>query len=131
MIALADVTLLVVDDDAFTRRVVARTLSKLGAGRVEEAADGSAALELAMRDPPGIVFCDVHMKPMDGLTFVLSLRNLGGIADLSGVKVVMMTSDERPEVSVVADQLKCDAFLVKPITVDKVRSTLAWIGVTV
>lgn len=117
--------ILIVDDDQFTRRVVARILANLGISSVQQAGDGSEALRMVMDDPPDLIISDVHMKPMDGLTFALSLRNLGGLVDAERIRLVFMTSDERREVNEVAGQLKCDGFLVKPVTIEKARNLLA------
>lgn len=65
--------LLVIDDDAAIRKLVARGL---GDGyRVFEAADGLAAAELLSEIPrPQLIICDVSMPRVDGFTFARRLR---------------------------------------------------------
>ena len=66
---------MVVEDDDFQRRTVARMLRSMGAREVREAGDGKQALA-SMRDaaPVDLVVCDLDMPEMDGMEFI---RHLG------------------------------------------------------
>lgn len=70
---------MLIDDDAFQRTVIGRTLSKTLKMDVVEAADGRQALDLIADDPTGfdLIVCDLDMPVMDGLAFI---RHLGPIA---------------------------------------------------
>ncbi|WUI03767.1 ATP-binding protein [Spirillospora sp. NBC_00431] len=76
---------LIADDDAATRRVL-RGLVEEAAGRVTEAADGRAALDAAVADPPDLVLLDLRMPGMDGYDVLARLPR--------GVPVVLVTSSE-------------------------------------
>ena len=65
--------ILVVDDNATYRQVVAAVLGHEG-HLVLEAADGAEALELARKERPDLVISDVVMPSMDGYELVRRLR---------------------------------------------------------
>ena len=69
--ALADHTVLVVEDHDFQRRTAVSLLRRLGVGTVLEAGDGAAALALlAGGASPDIIICDLDMPGMDGVEFI-------------------------------------------------------------
>jgi EAL domain-containing protein (putative c-di-GMP-specific phosphodiesterase class I) len=80
----SDLRFLVVEDHPFQRTVLVRLLQTMGAGDVQIAADGEAALEV-LRDaerPVDIVITDLSMPGMDGMEFVRHLSELGSAASL-------------------------------------------------
>jgi two-component system, chemotaxis family, chemotaxis protein CheY len=64
---------LVVDDSRVVRKVARRILESHGFV-VEEAADGSLALEACRRAMPGSVLLDWNMPVMNGIEFLKALR---------------------------------------------------------
>jgi PAS domain S-box-containing protein len=64
---------LVVEDDPALRELARRTLEKAG-WRVDEAADGKAALAAMRRHAPGVVVLDLLMPEMDGFAVVEAMR---------------------------------------------------------
>jgi two-component system, cell cycle response regulator len=103
--------ILLVDD---TRLVLELEKSFLKFSEVEvlTAANGAEALEMIRKDPPNLVFMDMNMPVMDGLTACSTLK-----ADpfLSDVPVVMLTTAGRDEDRLRAFQAGCDDYLTKPI----------------
>jgi two-component system response regulator MprA len=77
---------LVVDDDALVRRMLARSLAAAGF-EVEGAADGGAALAAVERSAPDLVVLDVTMPGVDGLAVCRRLRAKG----VSG-SILMLTA---------------------------------------
>lgn len=67
---------IVVDDDPSGAYALARVLKQLGYP-VETAADGAAALELARRIHPEVVFVDLRMPGMDGVELADMLKAEG------------------------------------------------------
>lgn len=66
--------ILVVEDEAHTRAVIKSLLRQIGIRSIVEAAEGKSGLDEVMRSRPHLVFCDVHMSPVDGLAFLKLLR---------------------------------------------------------
>ena len=69
--------ILVVDDDAAIRRVVAAVLADEGY-TVAEAPDGGAALARARAAPPRLILLDMRMPGMDGWEFARRYRRRPG-----------------------------------------------------
>jgi len=66
--------ILVVDDDPDTRRIVTTCLAEEGM-HTETAANGREALEVLERFLPDLVFLDLVMPEMDGITFLDHIRS--------------------------------------------------------
>jgi PAS domain S-box-containing protein len=86
---------LLVEDDAGTRRVLRRALEQEG-WSVVEAANGRAGLERLAEHRPGLVLLDLVMPEMDGFEFLDELRRSGG-AGGGGVPVVVLTGKDLTE----------------------------------
>ncbi|HSG71172.1 MAG TPA: response regulator, partial [Planctomycetaceae bacterium] len=66
----ARTSVLIVDDDVETRRLLRRQLEQDG-WSVREAEHGQAALELMEQDPPGLLLLDLMMPVMNGFEFLI------------------------------------------------------------
>ena len=75
-------TVLVVDDDAFTRDYVRELLQCSGITEVQTAVNGRDALALLSRrtGAPDFLICDVFMPEMDGFEFLEHLADERGDA---------------------------------------------------
>jgi two-component system response regulator MprA len=102
------VSVLVVDDDAPIRRMLARTLSAEGYS-VETAPDGGAALAVVERSVPDLVVLDVAMPGLDGLEVCRRLRRSG-----LGLPVLLLTARDAVRERVVGLDTGADDYLVKP-----------------
>ncbi len=80
-------TVLVIDDDANVRDLMARSLAKDGF-RVETAADGHIGLEMARRLKPAVITLDVMMPGLDGWAVLNSLK---ADPETANIPVIMMT----------------------------------------
>ncbi|HEV7122927.1 MAG TPA: EAL domain-containing response regulator [Rhodanobacter sp.] len=72
---MADLQLMVVDDDHFTLRLISEHLTLQGYIHVESVAHAGEALERMQREGrvPDIVLCDLNMPEMDGIQFIESI----------------------------------------------------------
>jgi osomolarity two-component system, sensor histidine kinase SLN1 len=87
---------LVVDDDALTRTLMTRMLSRLGCN-VSTAENGEVALEMVLSGYDGrfaVVFLDNQMPVMSGLTMVAKLREAGRRDFVVGVTGNALLSDQ-------------------------------------
>lgn len=121
--AFGGFTALVIEDEAFTRLVVARMVGALGFKAVHQATDGASGLDAVRAHAPDIVLCDVEMVPIDGLGFLRELRASGN-AGHAAVPVVFMTNRADEARMAEARALGADAFILKPVTPDALRATL-------
>ncbi len=103
--------ILVVDDDALTRRSL-RAMLERGYYQVETAEDGEQGLGLLPYFKPDLVMLDIQMPGMDGLEVCRRIRELPN-GDL--LPVIFLTGDERPDIHSLAFQVKGDDFLRKPV----------------
>ncbi|MBF0375780.1 MAG: response regulator [Alphaproteobacteria bacterium] len=107
-----EIRVLVIDDQAFVRRIVTMLLRQAGFQDIAEAKDGASGLEAVGIFRPHLVICDIEMQPVDGLEFLQTLR--GGALPLP--KVIFLTSHGESEMVVKARDLGVDAFVLKPVT---------------
>src|SRR6266480_1790526 len=98
---------LVIDDDADIRALVAELLGRAGLS-VEEAPDGRAGLRAFHKSPPDLVVLDVSMPELDGW------QTLERIRDLSDVPVLMLTARGAELERVRGLQAGADDYMVKP-----------------
>src|SRR4051812_14517423 len=111
--------ILVVDDDQSMRELLNLHLRNNGYD-VQAAEDAVVAGHLVLRDQPDLILLDVQMPYMSGYEFAAALR-----ADelTRRIPVVFLTTDDA-----VADQarkLGAEAYLTKPVTVDRLIEVLA------
>ncbi len=112
---------LVVDDDDFQRKMVARILPAENY-RLAFAASGAEALNMMRETCPDLILMDVQMPAMDGIEVSRRLKSMPRFA---GVPIVMITGKSAG--NVVAESLKAGAadFVVKPFDRDKLIAKVA------
>ena len=66
--------ILVADDNANVRSLVAAVLAGLDIIHVHECRDGAQALDFVKREPVDIAIVDFHMEPVDGVQFTKLIR---------------------------------------------------------
>lgn len=106
--------ILVIDDEEWLRDMVKMALVERGY-EVIEADNGTTGIEIARRDLPDLILCDVRMERVDGYLTLSTLRNepttasipfilITGMADTAGMRHGM--------------ELGADDYLPKPFTLD-------------
>src|SRR5688572_26604744 len=79
--------ILIVDDSSLARRMTRQLLEGMG-HTVEEASDGSQALERFFINPPELVILDMVMTGMYGIEVLAKMREINPAA-----KIVVATAD--------------------------------------
>ncbi len=103
---------LVVDDDDGMRLLLRTTLEEHGF-RVDEAPDGSEALEvLESADDVALVTLDLQMERMQGLEVLHRIRSRARTAH---IPVIIATGSDDPAVEMRLFEAGADDFIVKPI----------------
>jgi signal transduction histidine kinase len=106
--------ILVIDDEEWLREMMLLALRQRGF-QVVEAENGAVGIELARRELPDLILCDVNMEKVDGYLTLSSLRSepatasipfilMTGLADQAGMRHGM--------------ELGADDYLPKPFTID-------------
>lgn len=103
-------TIMIVDDSASLRQVVAMTLERAGY-EVAQAANGKDALAAVEGKKIHLVISDVNMPVMDGITFVTELKKLPAFRF---VPVVMLTTESGEGRMRAGMQAGVKAWVVKP-----------------
>lgn len=86
--------ILIVDDSATMRHVIARMLVHQGY-EVSQASSGDAALHIASRVQFDLLLTDIHMPGMDGIALIEALREVDGYRT---IPVLVLTADVSEEV---------------------------------
>ncbi len=102
--------ILVVEDDADNRRIVAKVLSVEGY-RVVEATDGVEALSQARQELPDLILMDLALPNMDGWE---ATRQLKGDPETRALPVVALTAVAMRGDEEQARAAGCDDYLPKP-----------------
>jgi DNA-binding NtrC family response regulator len=106
-------SLLLVDDDATFRRVLAAELARLGF-EIFDAGTGVQAIELAERVDPQVVLLDLQLPDMDGLQVLRSLH-----ASHPGSEVIMLTGHGSIDTAIEAMRLGAFDYVSKPCPLDE------------
>lgn len=105
-------TILVIDDSASLRTVVAMALQ--GAGyEVLQAGDGKAALAMLDGRKIGMAICDVNMPVMNGIEFVKAAKNLPAYRFLP---ILMLTTESQEAKKEEGKAAGAKAWMVKPFS---------------
>ena len=111
---------LVVDDELDTAETLAVLLRQMG-HEVEFAINARAALDLAERHRPQIVFLDLGLPDMDGWDLAKRLKRLPGLESLRILAVTGRYGEEFRRRSIEAG---CEQHLVKPLDVSSVENLM-------
>lgn len=111
---------LVVDDSASMRQMVAFTLKQAG-HEVTEGRDGNDGLSKAQGGKADLVITDVNMPGMDGLQLTRELRKLG---DYKFTPILVLTTEAGPEKKQEGKAAGATGWLVKPFDPDQLMNTV-------
>ncbi|MGB1548649.1 MAG: response regulator [Alphaproteobacteria bacterium] len=116
---------LVVDDSQVIRTIARRILEKHRLA-IEEATNGSEALEHCKRVMPDVVLVDWKMPVMNGLDFLKALRNL---EEGKRAIVVFCTTENDPKYIETAIQAGANEYIMKPFDSEILQSKFEQVGV--
>jgi len=105
----------VIDDNAYDRKVICDSLIKEGY-EVLEAENGSLGLDLIQEQSPDLIICDVRMPIMDGDELLETLRNSSN--DMGIIPFIFISGFTNGEQKI--DRLKkgADNFFEKPVDLE-------------
>lgn len=109
----ADGKILVVDDDATSRRILTRTLSAIGYD-CREADGGQEGLDLIQSERPSVLLLDFDMPGLNGAQILHRLRANDDPA-IAQLPVIMLTGHGGEQSEVLCLEAGADDFVTKPI----------------
>jgi two-component system chemotaxis response regulator CheY len=115
--------ILVLEDETHIRQIICRLLRQIGFRLIDEAENGVDGFRELLRVKPQIILCDIHMEPMDGMTFLSKLRGLNH-PQLSNTPVIFLTADTNRETVVNAKNLRVDGYLAKPVSMKALKERI-------
>lgn len=113
---------LLIDDSAIMRMMLASLLNQVAPCDVTEAADGQDGIEWLNRARFDLVLLDLHMPGMDGMEF---LRYRQTSPALLTVPVIVISSDAEGQQMTAAEELGASAYVTKPFTFSGLRTALS------
>ncbi len=114
--------ILVVDDDAISRKILAQLLASAG-HNCRECEDGAKALQLIHAKPPSLLLLDFDMPGLNGAEVLRRLRSDANPA-VAQIPTIMLTGHGSEESEVSCLQAGADDFVTKPINAAVLRARI-------
>jgi signal transduction histidine kinase len=106
--------ILVIDDEEWLREMIHLALHQRGF-EIIEAANGTEGIEMARKELPDLILCDINMGKVDGYLTLSSLRNE---ASTASIPFILMTGLADSASMRHGMELGADDYLPKPFTTD-------------
>jgi DNA-binding response OmpR family regulator len=107
--------ILVIDDEAYSRKVIRALLQTIGIKQIHEAIDGFSGLDAILTVMPDIVLVDWEMPGLDGPGFLRRVR-APGIFPMPDVPIIMLTGHGERSCVIEAMRLGIHEYLLKPVS---------------
>ncbi len=114
--------ILIVDDYKTMLRIIRNLLKQLGFDNVDEATDGSAALQKLRNKDYKLVISDWNMEPMSGMQLLTEVRADNKLKDMP---FIMITAESKTENVVAAKQAGVSNYIVKPFNAATLKTKLS------
>ena len=116
-----NMSVLVVDDYKTMLRILRNLLGQLNFKNVDDATDGSMALQKLRAGEFGLVISDWNMEPMTGIQL---LREVRADAKLKSLPFIMITAESKSENVIAAKEAGVSNYIVKPFNAETLKSKL-------
>jgi two-component system chemotaxis response regulator CheY len=116
-----NMSILIVDDYKTMLRIIRNLLKQLGFDNVDEATDGSEALQKLRDKNYGLVISDWNMEPMTGLQL---LREVRKDTKLKDTPFIMITAESKTDNVVAAKEAGVNNYIVKPFNAATLKTKL-------
>lgn len=110
--------ILIVDDYKTMLRIVRNLLKTLGFDNVDEATDGTMALQMISVKQYGLIISDWNMEPMSGYEL---LKNVRGNEKTRATPFIMVTAESKTENVIAAKQAGVSNYIVKPFNAETLK----------
>jgi DNA-binding response OmpR family regulator len=119
-------SVLIIDDEKDFSHFLKLNLENTGRFKVFTASDGQSGVKLVQRKRPDVVLLDIMMAGMNGLEV---LEKLKGSVKTYEIPVIMLTALDNKEYRSEARGFFAGEYLVKPVSLDKLISTIDRVAV--
>ena len=113
--------ILVVDDYATMTKIIRNLLKQIGFSNIDEARDGSSALDLMRERQYGLVISDWNMEPMTGYELLKEVRADPG---LGRTPFIMVTAESKTENVIAAKKAGVNNYIVKPFNAQTLKTKI-------
>lgn len=122
----SDLNFLIVDDEPFILDLVEKILKRCKAKDIRRLSNGRDALQTLKDDPSyfDIVISDCNMAPINGLQFLRGVREGKVSPDVKDLPILFLSGHNDAPVVKRAVELGVSGFLSKPVSFDKMTSTI-------
>lgn len=114
--------ILIVDDYKTMLRIIRNLLKQLGFNNVDEASDGSEALNKLRGKGYGIIISDWNMEPMTGYELLKEVRSDD---ILKKTPFIMVTAESKTENVIAAKKAGVNNYIVKPFNAATLKQKLS------
>ena len=112
---------LIVDDYKTMIRIIRNLLKQLGFANVDEAGDGTAALNMMREKDYGLVISDWNMEPMTGFALLQEMR---ADPSLSDIPFIMVTAESKTDNVIAAKKAGVSNYIVKPFNAQTLKNKI-------
>jgi two-component system chemotaxis response regulator CheY len=116
-----DLAILLVDDYKTMLRIIRNLLRQLEFQNIDEASDGTQALQLLMQKPFDLIISDWNMEPMTGLQLLREVRRSD---KLRHIPFIMVTAESKTENVIAAKEAGVSNYIVKPFNAETLKMKL-------
>ncbi|HKY86036.1 MAG TPA: response regulator [Pseudorhodoplanes sp.] len=113
--------ILVVDDYNTMIRIIRNLLKQLGFENVDEASDGTIALERMREKKYGLIISDWNMEPMTGYDLLKEVR---ANPELKSTPFIMVTAESKTENVIAAKKAGVNNYIVKPFNAATLKTKI-------
>ena len=114
-------SVLIVDDYNPMIRIIRNLLRQLGFENIDDANDGSEALEKMQQRKYGLVISDWNMEPMTGYDLLQQVR---ADPNLASTPFIMVTAESKTENVIAAKKAGVSNYIVKPFNAQTLKSKI-------
>ncbi len=113
--------ILIVDDYKTMLRIIRNLLKQLDFTNVDDATDGTVALEKLHEKKYNLIISDWNMEPMTGIQLLKEVRSDN---ELRKMPFIMITAESKTENVVIAKEAGVSNYIVKPFNAATLKSKL-------
>ncbi len=123
MIDIHKMTVLIIDDNISTCKLINRLMSNMGYGeKFLMAGDGQEALDILKRESVDLILLDYNMPRMSGAETLNHIREDRNLRDLP---VIMVTAEAVQDYVAEVGETQIDAYILKPLSIAVLKEKIS------